>query len=170
MSRWFRTYGYAGVYDHLIVGAVPLDSSDVSLLTALRVTRVLNVVDDAEYKRGERRKVERALVGAAIEEHRLPTEDYGRLSNEVLNDATAQVNVWLDEGQVVYLHCRAGWQRSAAIAAATIALRDGIEVDAALQRVQALKANADPLPHQREDLQAWWESRRAATPPRASDE
>jgi protein-tyrosine phosphatase len=154
----------------LVVGAVPLDSSDVDRLATLRVSRVLNVVDDAEYKRGERRKVERALAGAAIEEHRLPTEDYGNLSSEVLDEATAQVNAWLDEGQVVYLHCRAGWQRSAAIAAATIALRDGIEIDAALHRVQALKANADPLPHQREDLQAWWESRRAATRPRANGE
>jgi predicted protein tyrosine phosphatase len=170
VSRWFRTYGYAGVYDHLIVGAVPLDSSDVDRLAALHVSRVLNLVDDAEYKRGERRKVERALSGAAIEEQRLPTEDYGNLGPDALDDATAQVNAWLDEGQVVYLHCRAGWQRSAAVAAATIALRDGIEIDAALQRVQALKANADPLPHQREDLHAWWESRRAATRPLAGGE
>jgi predicted protein tyrosine phosphatase len=168
VSRWFRTYGYAGVYGHLIVGAVPLDSSDVDKLTALHVSRVLNLVHDAEYKRGERRKVERALAEAAIEEERLPTEDYGNLRPEVLDDATAQVNAWLDEGQVVYLHCRAGWQRSAAVASATIALREGIEIDAALQRVQALKPNADPLPHQREDLAAWWESRRAATRPRAS--
>jgi atypical dual specificity phosphatase len=170
VSHWFRTYGYAGVYDHLIVGAVPLDSSDVDKLAALHVSRVLNLVDDAEYKRGERRKVERALAGAAIEEARLPTEDYGNVGPEMLDDATAQVNVWLDEGQVVYLHCRAGWQRSAAVAAATIALREGVDVDVALQRVQALKANADPLPHQREDLQAWWASRRAATQPRANDE
>jgi atypical dual specificity phosphatase len=170
VSRWFRTYGYAGVYDHLIVGAVPLDSNDVSRLATLRVTRVLNLVDDAEYKRGERRKVERALVAAVILEYRIPTEDYGNLSGDVLDEATAQVNTWLDEGEVVYLHCRAGWQRSAAVAAATIALREGIELDAALQRVQSLKANADPLPHQREDLQVWWESRRAATRPRASGE
>jgi protein-tyrosine phosphatase len=170
VSRWFRTYGYAGVYDHLIVGAVPLDSSDVDKLATLHVSRVLNLVDDAEYKRGERRKVERSLAGAAIEEQRLPTEDYGNLGPEALDEATARVNAWLDEGQVVYLHCRAGWQRSAAVAAATIALREGIEIDAALQRVQALKANADPLPHQREDLHAWWESRRAATRPHASDE
>jgi atypical dual specificity phosphatase len=168
VSRWFRTYGYAGVYDHLIVGAVPLDSSDVDRLAALHVSRVLNLVDDAEYKRGERRKVERALAAAAIKEHRSPTEDFGNLGPEVLDDATAQVNAWLDQGQVVYLHCRAGWQRSAAIAAATIALREGIEIDAALERVQALKANADPLPHQREDLHDWWQSRRGATRPRAS--
>jgi atypical dual specificity phosphatase len=170
VSRWFGTYGYAGVYDHLIVGAVPLDPNDVNRLATLHVSRVLNLVDDAEYKRGERRKVERALVTAAILEYRIPTEDYGNLSVEVLDEATAQVNSWLDEGQVVYLHCRAGWQRSVAVAAATIALREGIDLDAALQRVQSLKANADPLPHQREDLQAWWESRRAATRPRASGE
>ena len=40
VSRWFRTYGYAGVYDHLIVGAVPLDSNDVDRLATLRVSRM----------------------------------------------------------------------------------------------------------------------------------
>ena len=39
VSSWFRTYGYASVYDHLIVGALPLDEADVHLLAALGVDR-----------------------------------------------------------------------------------------------------------------------------------
>lgn len=170
MSSWFRTYGYAGVYDHLIVGAVPLDGGDVDRLASLGVSRVLNLVDDAEYKRGERRKVERALSGAEIQEQRIPTEDYGGLSEDVLDAATATVNGWLDEGHVVYLHCRAGWQRSATVAAGVLALRDAITPEEASQRIQILKPSADPLPHQREDLHAWWESRSAAIQPRAGAE
>ena len=95
------------------------------------------------------------------------TVDYGNLSPQLLEEATAQVNTWLDEGQVVYLHCRAGWQRSAAVAAGAIAVREGITPETALQRVQALKQTAVPLPHQRDDLTLWWESREAATRPRA---
>ena len=117
VSSWFRTYGYASVYDNLIVGALPLDEADVHMLAALGVDRVLNLVEDSEYKRGARRKVERALAKEEIEELRLPTEDYGTLSPDLLEQATAQVNAWLDDGQIVYLHCRAGWQRSAAVAA-----------------------------------------------------
>jgi atypical dual specificity phosphatase len=159
VSSWFRSYGYASVYDNLIVGALPLDEGDVRMISTLGVTRVLNLVEDGEYKRGARRKVERALEDAQIEERRLSTEDYGNLSPELLEQATAQVNAWLDDGQTVYLHCRAGWQRSAAVAAGAVALRAGVPLETALAMVQALKNTADPLPHQREDLQRWLDTR-----------
>ena len=159
MSSWFRNYGYASVYDRLIVGAMPLDAADVGALAALGVSRVLNLVEDAEYQRGARRTVERALAREGIEERRLGTEDYGALTPELLEQATAQVNGWLDDGEIVYLHCRAGWQRSAAVAAGAIAIREGTDVEAALLQVQKLKRTADPLPHQREDLSRWFETR-----------
>jgi atypical dual specificity phosphatase len=162
VSSWFRSHGYASVYDHLIVGAVPLDEPDVRVLATLGISRVLNLVADGEYAgygRGARRKVERALEKVGIEERRLTTVDYGGLTPELLEQSTAQVNSWLDDGEIVYLHCRAGWQRSAAVAAGAIALRDDVDLEAALTRVQQLKSNADPLPHQREDLEHWFEAR-----------
>ena len=58
-----------------------------------------------------------------------------------------------------YLHCRAGWQRSAAVAAGIVAVREGMEIEDALAFVQLRKPSADPLPHQREDLRRWWEQR-----------
>lgn len=159
MSSWFRSYGYANVYGRLIVGALPLDEADVRTLASLGVSRVLNLVKDAEYQRGARRKVQRALAEEGIEERRLSSQDYGRLTAELLEQATAQVNSWLDDGEVVYLHCRAGWQRSAAVATGAIAIRDGITLDSALERVQQLRSAADPLPHQREDLARWFAGR-----------
>lgn len=159
VSSWFRSYGYASVHEHLIIGALPLDEADVRLLAALGVSRVLNLVEDAEYERGARRRVERLLERAGIQELRLSTEDHGALSPELLELGTSQINDWLDEGQIVYLHCRAGWQRSAAVAAGVIALREGSDLDAALARVRRHKSNADPLPHQREDLQRWFDAR-----------
>lgn len=159
MSSWFRSYGYASVYDRLVVGALPLDESDVQMLATLGISRVLNLVEDDEYTRGARREVERALAREGIEELRLGTTDYGGLTPELLEQATAQVNSWLDDGEVVYLHCRAGWQRSAAVAAGAIAIRDRIDLEQALSQVQRLKTTADPLPHQREDLARWFETR-----------
>jgi predicted protein tyrosine phosphatase len=79
----------------------------------------------------------------------------------------------LEDGKRTYLHCRAGWQRAAAVAAGVVALREGTDVDKALAIVQERKPSADPLPHQREDLRRWWEERTAAagpTPRRAADE
>ena len=51
MSRWFRRYGFADIYDDLVVGAIPLDTEDVRTLDWIGVTRVLNLVADKEYNR-----------------------------------------------------------------------------------------------------------------------
>ncbi len=141
------------------MGALPQDEDDVRMLNALGVTRVLNLVEDTEYERGARRKVERALGNAGIVEARLSTVDYGGISPELLDAAVDEVNNWLDRGEVVYVHCRAGWQRSATVAAGVVSVRDDLTPDLALQRVQSMKQTADPLPHQREDLQRWWDAR-----------
>ncbi len=161
MSSWFQEYGYAAVCDNLIIGAMPGDKSDVQVLSLLGVTRVLNLVEDTEYLRGARRGVERALAKAGVEERRFPTPDYGGLAPDLIEQATAQVNRWLDGGETVYLHCRAGWQRSATVAAGAIALRDNRTVDSALQLVRTRRDTAEPLSHQGEDLQRWFDTRAA---------
>jgi protein-tyrosine phosphatase len=161
MSNWFRTYGFADVLDGLLVGAYPLDAADVAILSALGIKHVLNMAEDQEYRRGEREVVGDALRRAGIEEHRVSLPDFGGLPSPVLETAVRDVSGWLDAGLRVYVHCRAGWQRSAALAAGVIAARQGIDVDEALDRVKARKPSADPLPHQREDLRRWWQERGA---------
>jgi protein-tyrosine phosphatase len=166
VSNWFRTYGFAEVADGLLIGAYPLDADDVEMLAFNGVQRVLNLVEDREYRRGERGEVQRALATEGIEEHRLGLTDYGGLTADALEQAVEAVNAWLDEGARTYIHCRAGWQRSAAIAAGVVAARSGIDIDEALACVQSRKPSADPLPHQREDLRRWWRER-ATRPPAA---
>jgi protein-tyrosine phosphatase len=159
VSRWFRTYGFAEVFDDLLIGAYPLDHEDVGMLNWQGIDRVMNLVEDAEYRPGERESIEAALALAGIEEQRISFTDYGRLSPEDLESTAREVSRWLDDGKRIYLHCRAGWQRSAAVAAAVVALRDGIEIDDALAYIQRRKPSADPLPHQLEDLHRWWDDR-----------
>lgn len=161
MSRWFRSYGFADVLDDLLVGAYPLDSDDVATLERVGVRRVLNLTEDQEYRPGDREEVERALGSAGIEERRLHLTDYGGLPPAALEAAVQEVNAWLDQGVRTYVHCRAGWQRSAAVAAGVLAVRTGREIDDALDYVQLRKPSADPLPHQREDLRRWWAARGA---------
>jgi protein-tyrosine phosphatase len=159
VSRWFRSYGFADVLDDLLVGAYPLDSDDVATLGQMGIRRVLNLTRDEEYRPGDREEVQRALSAAGIEERRLPLADYGGLPPAALEAAVQEVNAWLDEGARTYVHCRAGWQRSAAVAAGVVAMRTGREIDDAVEYVQVRKPTADPLPHQREDLRRWWEAR-----------
>jgi protein-tyrosine phosphatase len=159
MSHWFRSYGFADIQDKLLIGAYPLDREDVGMLEWMKVERILNLVEDEEYSTGEREEVEGALEAASIEEHRMSLVDYGRLPAAQVEEAVAEVIGWLDQGHRVYVHCRAGWQRSAAIAAAVVALTEDVGIEEALDLVHRRKPTADPLPEQREDLLRWWAER-----------
>jgi protein-tyrosine phosphatase len=55
----------------------------------------------------------------------------------------------------VYLHCRAGWQRSSAVATGVLALRDDIPLEDALAEIRQRRPEVMPLQHQWEDLEAW---------------
>jgi atypical dual specificity phosphatase len=162
VSSWFRSYGFADVFEGLLIGAYPLDEADVSMLSALGIERVLNLAEESEYQSGDRETAEAALHAAGIEEHRLPLPDYGGLPSGLIERAVKEVLDWLEEGKRVYLHCRAGWQRSAALAAGVVAIHEHMDIDEALALVQSRKPSADPLPHQREDLRRWWEERASA--------
>ena len=59
VSRWFRSYGFADVFDDLIVGAYPLDQDDVDTLALLGIERVLNLTEDDEYPPGSGRRFAR---------------------------------------------------------------------------------------------------------------
>jgi protein-tyrosine phosphatase len=156
VSRWFQSYGFADVAPGLVVGAYPLDEADLAALQMLRIDRILNLTEDAEYPPGVREWLEDALLDAEIVEERLSLPDYGGLPPEAIDEAVTIVSGWLDEGRRCYVHCRAGWQRSAAIASAVIAVRDGITLLEALRLVQVRKPSANPLPHQKEDMVRWW--------------
>jgi atypical dual specificity phosphatase len=159
MSNWFRVYGFADIQDKLLIGAYPLDEDDVAMLEWMKIERILNLVEDKEYGLGEREKVAAALRDTGIEEQRMSLTDYGRLPAEKLEHAVAEVIDWLEEGRRVYLHCRAGWQRSAAVAAGVVAITEGVAIEDALELVHRRKPSADPLPEQRQDLLRWWAER-----------
>lgn len=159
MSQWFLTYGFAEVHEGLLIGAYPLDAADVGLLAGMRIRQVLNLVEDQEYPPDQRPRVKAALDAAGIAEQRLQLTDFGRLPPDRLEAAVAQVLDWLRRGELSYVHCRAGFQRSAAVAVGAVAVQEGLGIEQALRYVQLRKPSADPLPHQQEDLHAWWAQR-----------
>lgn len=170
MSDWFDRFGFAEVADNLVIGAFPLDADDVGQLAADHITAIFNLVEDLEYDEGDRDVVTAALAEHGISEQRMSFVDYGALLPAQLEEAVTAVLAWLDGGERVYLHCRAGWQRSAAVAAGVIALRDKIDLAEALERIAQRKPTADPLPHQRHDLANWWALRNRPDRSSARDE
>jgi len=159
MSEWFERFGRAEVADGLVTGSYPADAGDVEALADDRITRVMNLCEDREYEEGARAAVEAALADGAIGEERVGVMDHGNLMPGAIELAARQIATWLDEGERVYVHCRAGWQRSAVVAAAGLALHAGIDPEDALAQIKRRKPSADPLPHQLQDLRRWWRLR-----------
>ena len=159
VSEWFSHFGFEQVGERLLAGAYPLDADDVDELAQAGVEVAYNLCQDVEYEQAERQEVEAALSEAGIEERRLPLPDYGGLEPVALERAVDEVLAELESGRRIYLHCRAGWQRSAAVAAAVIALREEIPLAAALEELRQRKPTSEPLPHQRADLFEWWTGR-----------
>jgi atypical dual specificity phosphatase len=159
VSHWFEEYGRGEVAPGLVTGAHPQDAADVAQLRAEGVTHVVNLCRDEEYPRGARVAVEDAYAAAGMTEFRLGSVDYGNLAPALIDAGVAAVGDALDAGGRVYLHCRAGWQRSATVAAAVLVTRDDIEPARALERIRRCRPEARPLPHQVADLVAWWRTR-----------
>jgi len=160
MSDWFEHFGFAEIGDDLLMGAYPQDADDVAALAEAGVTAVFNLVQDVEYELQDGRDAcAAALAQAGIREERVEVVDYGNLLPGHIELAARTVLAWLDEGERVYVHCRAGMQRSAVVSAAIVALHEGLEPLEALDRVRARNARANPLSHQRQDLLRWWEKR-----------
>jgi protein-tyrosine phosphatase len=160
VSAWFDRFGFARVGERLIVGAYPTDAGDVALIAGERVDALFNLCEDCEYGHGERDAVGIALRRHGIEERRLPTVDYGGLAHDDLESAVSEIEAWLDGGRTVYLHCRAGWQRSATVAAGVVARREGLDAAEALSVVRERKPDVEPMDHQQADLVRWWRDRR----------
>jgi atypical dual specificity phosphatase len=167
VSDWFRNYGLARIYNNLLIGAYPLDGDDVATLEQMGVSQVVNLVEDSEYAPGQRDEVALALERSGIRESRINLTDFGDLPAERFDHAVNQVLDSLDRGRRTYVHCRAGRQRSAAVAAGVVATRSGMDIDNAVEFIRTRRPKADPLPHQRDDLRTWWASHSPETVRRA---
>jgi protein-tyrosine phosphatase len=160
MSHWFEDFGFAEVGADLLMGAYPQDADDVAALRDAGVTAVFNLVQDVEYELdGGREACAAALARAGIREERIELVDYGNLQAQHIERAATTVLDWLDAGERVYVHCRAGMQRSAVVATAIVALHEQLDPLEALRRVRERNPQANPLAHQRQDLLRWWETR-----------
>lgn len=163
MPRLRRPKRYGEVVPGLWQGPLPETARDVDELRAAGVTRVLNLCDDGEYADPQDRAGVLAAYGAAgIEEQQVPSLDHGNLLPGLLELAVRTVRSWRQDGEVVLVHCLAGIERSAAVAAAVVADETGSAPREALRTVRRARRQARPLDHQVADLERWWAARAAS--------
>jgi atypical dual specificity phosphatase len=141
---------YFALGSGLFAGRMPHAAAHVEELAAAGVRTVVNLCEDHEYWDGERAAVEAAFDRAGIVEHRLPVPDGSSIPPDVLDRAVAATG-----GEPVYVHCRGGRERSAAVAVAVLARRRGVSIEAALADATARWPTCRPLPWQIAGVRAW---------------
>jgi len=143
-------FAYARLSDSLLAGRMPYAAEHALALAADGVTDVVNLCADREYWEGERAAVEAGYRQSAIREHRLPVTDGGTVAAAVLDRALA-----IADGACVYVHCRGGRERSAAVAVALLSVERGIPADDALALARANWPVFRPLDWQIAAVRAW---------------
>jgi protein tyrosine phosphatase (PTP) superfamily phosphohydrolase (DUF442 family) len=145
---------YSRIGDRLLAGAMPFRADHVAALRAEGVTAVVNLCQEREYWDGERDLIAAAYAEHGIAEHHLPVIDGSTVPAGVLDAAVA-----LAGDHTVYVHCRGGRERSAAVAVAILANRSGTTIDEALEAASACWPTCRPLPWQLAGVRAWAASR-----------
>jgi protein tyrosine phosphatase (PTP) superfamily phosphohydrolase (DUF442 family) len=144
-------FAYARLSDSLLAGRMPYAGEHVERLAADGVTDVVNLCRDVEYWEGEREAVELAYRRTGIVEHRLAVNDGGTVPGPILDRASAIAGA----GRVVYVHCRGGRERSAAVSIGLLALARGVPVDEALELAKRRWPVFQPLDWQLAAVRAW---------------
>jgi|GEM_PF-185490 len=107
------------VIQHLFVGSAPLTDDDFQQLTALNVTAILSLQTDEDGQETAIESERSAAVEAGISFTNLPVTDFDRLELLwKLPECVATVERILTAGDILYLHCTAGVNRSPTVAAA----------------------------------------------------
>jgi ADP-ribosylglycohydrolase len=141
----------------VFAGRAPIFRRDVWKLRSLGITHILDLREDLEWDGPGRRG------GSAIDEIdafgmsrlRVAIRDMGTPKPSDLDQAVAYLDAALHLGGRVYLHCRAGVQRTGAIAAAWYARREGCSVDEAIERLRQRRPDLEPMVFQVAAARAW---------------
>ena len=146
----------------IAAGRNPLSVRDVASLRASGITHVLDLREEAEWTlpRFGGQAID-AMARLGIQRMHLPVKDMGAPDALDLDRAVAWIEKALAQGNArVFLHCRAGMERTAAVAIAFWVAREGISYDAAFRNLRGKRAIFQPLPAQERAVKEWMAGRK----------
>ena len=160
-----RVYGKVGLPsfefnwldEQMAAGRNPLTARDVQTLQEAGVTHVLDLREDHEWSEPHFGvEAVGSYEKAGIVRLHLPIVDTREPTNADFNAATEWLEeVLLDSHNKVYVHCRAGMERTAAILCAAYAWRHQTSFESALATLQRKRSIFAPLPGQVRAANAW---------------
>lgn len=150
-------FEFRAVAERIHSGRNPLSARDIEVLVAGGVTHILDLRESKEWL--PPRFGLDAL--AAVEQHsirrlNLPFRDARAPRPEDLDAACSFLDAALEqEGAAVYVHCRAGRERTAAVLVAWLARRNGFSYEDALAALRANHPGLKPLDEQENAVRKW---------------
>jgi len=143
--------------DHgLLAGRNPLTALDAEWLVARGVTHVLDLREPAEWAPPRFGQDALDALAGRIDRRHIPVVDMGPPTPAQFDEAVAFLTETLGEPDaLVYVHCRAGAERTAAILVAFHARRNRMGYDEALRDLQSRRPLLCPLPNQEAATRRW---------------
>lgn len=151
---WKLNALYTPVAERLLLGAAPFPG-DVPALRAAGVTAVVNMC--AEWAGPLE-----AYARSGVTQLRLPTVDGSPPALADIAAAVAFIEREARRGGVVFVHCRCGMGRSAAVVAAFLHAAEGRSLEAAGAALRAARREVHPALHELPVLRAFAAARRTS--------
>ena len=152
-----RSFTWDEVAPGVHAGRAPIFRRDVWRLWARGITHVLDLREDHEWDGPGRRGGSAIAEIDALGMSRLSVaiRDMGTPSARHLDEAVAYLDAALHLGGSVYVHCRAGVQRTGAIAAAWYARQQRCSIDEAVEQLRERRPDFEPMVFQVAAARAW---------------
>ncbi len=137
LGRWLNVRNWWDHVDsHIIIGAFPF-SQDVSAMAAQGVRAVVNTCEEYEGPVEQYEKFN-------IEQFRMPTIDFTHPSFDDVCRAVDFIDSHVNDGNTVYIHCKAGRARSATVAICWLMKNKQISAAEAQQLILAQRPHVNP--------------------------
>lgn len=150
-------FSYNQVGDRILCGRNPLTCHDIEILKSHGITHVLDLREPHECGDGRfGREAIEEIEACGLQRVSLPVTDLGAPTDETLAAACQFLDEALkDENARIYVHCRAGLERTAAILVAFHASRHGTSYEEALEKLREGRPALRPLPGQKQAVMNW---------------
>ncbi len=139
-------------------GRNPLSARDVRKLQQLGITHILDLREEAEWSAPGRSGGEalEALSRTGLKRVHIPITDMGAPDLSTIDRIIAALDDMLRcPEHRVYLHCRAGKERTGAVLLAYHCRATGQNLESGLRELQARCPNINPLSHQQVAVRRW---------------
>lgn len=151
-------FEHAPVTDRLRAGRNPLSEIDVLELVEFGITHVLDLREESEWAAPGRvgRDAVEAMARHGLARTHIPLRDTAAPTGERLTEAVTFVTATLaDPAARLYLHCRAGIERTGTVLLAWYALSSNLSPTEAAAALRRQYARFRPLPHQHQAVEQW---------------